>query len=102
MKIEVSGIHHYELSDADREAVTQRFQRVAEQVSELAVLDVQLFEEANPRITKEKMVCEATLTLKGATIRATEAQPEMIHAIHQCAEDIRRQVTKHNEKLRGR
>ena len=57
---------------------------------------MELLEERNPRIT-DKMVAEATLRLKGMTLRAKEATPEMLHSIHQLAEDIRRQVKKHRE-----
>jgi putative sigma-54 modulation protein len=47
-------------------------------------------------------VAEATLFLKGVTLRAHEASPEMLHSIHEMAEDIRRQVKKHREKRRKR
>jgi putative sigma-54 modulation protein len=48
------------------------------------------------------MVAEATLALKGVTLRATESSPEMLHSIHELAEDIRRQVKRHREKRRKR
>jgi putative sigma-54 modulation protein len=48
------------------------------------------------------MVAEATLGLKGVTLRASEASPDMLHSIHELAEDIRRQVKKHREKRRKR
>ena len=90
-------------SEADelREAVIQRFARVGKQVSELATLEVELCEEKNPRIS-DRMVAEATLGLKGVTLRAKEASPDMLHSIHELAEDIRRQVKKHREKRRKR
>lgn len=100
MRIEVSG-RHMEVTDDLREAVIQRFARVGKQVSELATLEVQLREEKNPRIS-DRMVAEATLHLKGVTLRAKEASPDMLHSIHELAEDIRRQVKKHREKRRKR
>ena len=100
MRIEVRGTN-VEVTDELREAVIQRFARVGKQVSGLATLEVELTEERNPRIT-DKMVAEATLRLKGKTLRAKEAHPEMLHAIHHLAEDIRRQVKKHREMRRKR
>ena len=81
--------------------VTKRFRRVGRQVSELATLDVEIYEERNPSIA-DSQVAEATLRLKGVTLRAREASPEMVHTIHALAEDIRRQVKKHRELRRKR
>jgi putative sigma-54 modulation protein len=100
VRIEVRG-KNVEITDEVREAVIQRFARVGKQVSELATLDVELCEERNPRIA-DRMVAEATLGLKGVTLRAKEASPDMLHSIHELAEDIRRQVKKHRDKRRKR
>jgi putative sigma-54 modulation protein len=100
MRIEVRG-RNVEVSDELRDAVISRFKRVGKQVSELATLEVELQEERNPRI-KDKEVAEATLYLKGVTLRAKESSPDMLHSIHELAEDIRRQVKKHREKRRAR
>jgi putative sigma-54 modulation protein len=100
MRIEVRG-RNVEVSDELRDAVISRFKRVGKQVSELATLEVELQEERNPRI-KDKEVAEATLYLKGVTLRAKESTPDMLHSIHELAEDIRRQVKKHREKRRAR
>ena len=62
---------------------------------------MELCEERNPPIADRK-VAEATLQLKGVTLRAKEASPDMLHSIHELAEDIRRQVKKHREKRRKR
>ena len=100
MRIEVRG-RNVEVTDELREAVIQRFARVGKQVSELATLEVELSEETNPRISDSE-VAEATLHLKGVTLRAREASPDMLHSIHEMAEDIRRQVKRHREKRRKR
>ena len=100
MRIEIRGVN-VEVSDELREAVASRFRRVGKQVSDLAILEVELREERNPRIA-DRMVAEATLALKGVTLRAKEASPEMLHSIHELAEDIRRQVKRHREKRRKR
>ena len=100
MRIDVRG-RNVEVTDEVRDAVVSRFKRVGKQVSELAHLEVELQVERNPRIS-DRMVAEATLYLKGVTLRATEASPDMLHSIHELAEDIRRQVKKHREKRRAR
>jgi putative sigma-54 modulation protein len=100
MRIEVRG-KNIEVTDELHEAVIQRFARVGKQVSELATLEVELSEEKNPRIA-DRMIAEATLGLKGVTLRAREASPDMLHSIHEIAEDIRRQVKKHRDKRRKR
>ena len=100
MRIDVRG-RNVEVTDELREHVLKRFRRVGKQVSELAILDVELHEERNPSIA-DSQVAEATLQLKGKTLRATEASPEMTHTIHELAEDIRRQVKRHREKRRKR
>ena len=100
MRIEVQG-RNVEVTDELRDAVVSRFKRVGKQVSELAALEILLREEKNPRIT-DRMVAEATLRLKGVTLHAEEASPEMLHSIHEAAEDVRRQVKKNRELRRGR
>jgi putative sigma-54 modulation protein len=100
VRIEVRG-RKLEITDELREAVFTRFARVGKQVSDQAILEVELREEQNPRIA-DRMVAEATLRLKGITLHASEASPDMLHSIHELAEDIRRQVKKHREKRRKR
>lgn len=100
MRIDIRG-RNVEVDEELREQVRKRFQRVGRQVSELATLDVEIYEERNPSIA-ESQVAEATLRLKGVTLRAREASPEMMHTIHELAEDIRRQVKKHRELRRKR
>jgi putative sigma-54 modulation protein len=100
MRIEIRG-RNVDVDDDLREMVRKRFQRLGRQVSELATLDVELSEERNPRIA-DKQVAEATLYLKGVTLRARECSPEMIHSIRELADDVRRQVKKHRELRRKR
>jgi putative sigma-54 modulation protein len=100
MRIEIRG-RNVEVTEELREHIVKRFRRVGKQVSDLAVLDVELSEERNPAIS-DNQVAEATLHLKGVTLRAREASPEMMHTIHELAEDIRRQVKRHREKRRKR
>jgi putative sigma-54 modulation protein len=100
VRIEIKG-RNTEVTDEIRERVAKRFARVARQVSDLAQLEVILREEKNPAIS-DRFVAEANLHLKGKTLHAEEASPEMLHSIHELAEDIRRQVKRHREKRRAR
>ena len=100
MRIEVRG-RNTEVTDELRRHVEKRFARIGKQVSELAVLEVELREERNPSIADSE-VAEATLHLTRATLRAREASPEMLHSIHVLAEDLRRQVKRHRDKRRKR
>jgi putative sigma-54 modulation protein len=100
MQIEVKG-RNTQVTDELREYVEKRFRKVANQVSELARLEIELKEERNPAIP-DCMVAEATLTLKGVTLRARDAARDLRHAINLCEEELSRQVKRHREKRRGR
>ncbi|OLE37347.1 MAG: ribosomal subunit interface protein [Actinobacteria bacterium 13_1_20CM_3_68_9] len=100
MRIEVRG-RNVEVTSQLRGHVEKRFARIGRQVSELAVLEVELSEERNPSIA-DSQVAQATLHLKRVTLRARETSPEMLHSIHALAEDLRRQVKRHRDKRRKR
>src|ERR1700754_1206312 len=100
MQIEVKG-RNTPVNDELREYVERRFQKVAKQVSELARLEIELKEEKNPAIA-DNMVAEATLSLKGVTLRARDNARDLRHAINLCEEELSRQVKRHREKRRGR
>jgi putative sigma-54 modulation protein len=100
VRIEVKG-RHTDVTDELRRQVEKRFARLGRQVSNFASLEVELSEERNPSITASQ-VAEATPRLKGVTLRAREASPEMLHSIHEVAEDLRRQVKRHRERRRKR
>ena len=100
MKIEVKG-RNFAVTDEIREKIEKRFEKVGKQVSELATLDIELSEERNPSI-REKCVAEATLYLKGATLRAKDASESMTHTVNLVADELARQVKRHRDKRRGR
>jgi putative sigma-54 modulation protein len=89
------------VSDGVRDHVARRFEKVGKQVSELAELEVEISEERNPAIP-EGQVAEATLHLKGVTLRSREASRDVLHAINQTADDLARQVKRHRDKRRRR
>ncbi len=100
MRIEVKG-RNLPVSEDLKEHVAKRFRMVSKQVSELAELELEVWEERNPAIAESK-VAEATLHLKGATLRARSASRELKNAIITVSEDIEVQVKRHLEKRRGR
>jgi putative sigma-54 modulation protein len=100
MRIEVKG-RNLTVSDELREQVTRRFARVDKQVSELAVLEVELTEERNPA-NPDCHVAEATLHLKGVTLRSRDASRDMGHAVSLIADEMARQVKRHRDKRRKR
>ena len=100
MRIEIKG-RKVAVDDELRERVEKRFAKVDRQVSALAQLALELREERNPSI-RDSQVAEATLYLKGVTLRAREAADTMNHAINEVAEDLARQVKRHRDKRRRR
>ncbi len=100
MRISVKG-RNLAVSDELRDHVERRFSKVARQVSELAELEVEVFEERNPAIA-DSQVAEATLHLKRVTLRARDASPEIVHSINLVADELAKQVKRHREKRRGR
>lgn len=100
MRIEVKG-RNVPVTDELREHVTKRFRKVARQVSDLAELEVEVFEERNPAIA-DSQVAEATLHLKGVTLRARDASPEIMHSVNLCADELAVQVKRHRDKRRKR
>ena len=100
MRIEVKG-RNLQVTDELRECVERRFEKVGKQVSELAVLEVELFAERNPA-NPEGRVAEATLHLKGTTLRDKNASRDSRHSINLVAEELARQVKRHRDKRRRR
>lgn len=100
MRIEVKG-RHTSVTQAQQEQIERRFRKISRQVSELAQLEVELVEEHNPSIA-EPQIAEATLYLKGVTLRARATATDMSHAINCCEEQMFKQVKRHRDKRRKR
>src|SRR5437588_4566407 len=100
MRIEVKG-RNLAVTEDLKKHVEKRFRKVARQVSELAELEVEVFEERNPAIA-DSHVAEATLHLKGVTLRARDASPDVIHSINMVSDEIAVQVKRHRDKRRKR
>src|SRR5437868_9554002 len=100
MRIEVKG-RNLPVSDELREHVARRFDKIARQVSEFAELEIEVREERNPRVA-DCQVAEATLHLKGVTLRARNASPDIVHSVNLVSDELARQVKRHRDKRRRR
>jgi putative sigma-54 modulation protein len=100
MQIDIKG-RNVPVTDELRARMERRSSKISRQVSELARMEVEIYEERNPSIA-DREVAEATLYLKGATLRARDASPEMDHSLKLVAIELARQVKRRRDKLRHR
>jgi putative sigma-54 modulation protein len=100
MQIEVKG-RNVSVTEDLREHVEKRFAKVSRQVSDLARLEIEIRHERNPAIPDGQVV-EATLFLKGVTLRAHDASRDFKHSLSLCEEELSRQVKRHRDKRRKR
>jgi putative sigma-54 modulation protein len=100
MQIDIKG-RNVPVTVDMRTHVERRLNKVARQVSDLARLEIEIFKEPNPRVANCH-VAEATLYLKGVTLRAGDASPEMLHSLNLMCDELARQVKRHRDKLRHR
>ena len=98
MRIEVKG-RNLQVTEELRESVERRMDKIGKQVSELAVLEVEIEDTRTPT---DPVTAEATLQLKGTTLRAKSAAEDAKHAINLVSDDLARQVKRHRDKRRGR
>jgi putative sigma-54 modulation protein len=90
MELHVKG-KNLEVSDAIRSYAERKMRKLDKQMSKLARVEVELTVEKNPSIA-ENQVAEATVWLKGHTLRAREATRDMKASIDELSEKLLRQV----------
>ena len=100
MQIDIKG-RNVPVTDEIRAHAERRLNKVARQVSDLARLEIEIFKEPNPRVS-DCHVAEGTLYLKGVTLRAQDASPELLHSLNLMVDELARQVKRHRDKLRHR
>ena len=100
MQIDIKG-RNVPVTDELRMHAEHRLRKVSRQVSDLARLEIEIFQERNPRVA-DSQVAEATLYLKGVTLRARDASPEMFRSMNLMVDELARQVKRHRDKLRHR
>ena len=100
MQIDIKG-RNVQVTDELRTHAERRLAKISRQVSDLAQLEIEMRKEPNPRVADSQGV-EATLYLKGVTLRAREASREMGHSLNLVIDELARQVKRHRDKLRHR
>jgi putative sigma-54 modulation protein len=102
MQIDVKG-RNIPVTDELREHVRRRFATVEKQVPWMSArLEIEFSQERNPAIA-ESHVAEATLYLKGVTLRARDCSArDFEHALNLCSHELTRQVKRHRDKRRHR
>jgi putative sigma-54 modulation protein len=101
MQIEIKSRNGIVITDELRAHVTKRFEKVDRMVSDLARLELELMDESNPKIANHFCV-DATLYLKGKTLRACDSSFDLKHALHEVSDELSRQVDKVTAKRRAR
>jgi putative sigma-54 modulation protein len=100
MQIEMKG-RNIPVPDDLRRHAEDRLRKVSRQVSKFARLEIELLQERNPRVADREVV-EATLYLKGITLRARDASPQMLHSLNLVVDELARQVKRHRDRRRRR
>jgi len=90
MELSVKG-KNLEVSDSIRKYAERKIGRLDKHVSKLARIELELAVEKNPSIS-ENQVAEATVWLKGHTLRAREASRDMKASIDELSAKLLRQV----------
>ena len=96
MQLQVKG-KNLEVNDSIRSYVERKLQKLDRRVHELTQVEIELAVEKNPSIA-ESQVAEATVHLKGQTLRAREAAHDMKAAIDELADKLVRQVKDIHDK----
>ena len=96
MQLQVKG-KNLDVSDSIRSYAEQKLRKLDRQLHPLTVVEVELAVERNPSIAANQ-VAEATIWLKGHTLRAREASRDMKAAIDELTEKLLRQVKSERDK----
>jgi putative sigma-54 modulation protein len=101
MQLHVKG-KNLEVNDSIRSYVERRLQKLDRRVHELTEVEIELAVERNPSIA-ESQVAEATVHLKGHTLRVRETATDMKAAVDQLVDKLVRQVkVLHDKRVGGR
>lgn len=96
MELQVKG-KNLQVSDAIRSYAERKLSKLDKQVSKLVRVELELAVEKNPSIAANQ-VAEATVWLKGHTLRAREATRDMKLSIDELTEKLLRQVKDERER----
>ena len=100
MQLDVKG-KNLEVSDAIRSYAERKFAKLDKQLHALTRVEVELAVERNPSVAANQ-VAEATVWLKGRTLRAREASRDMKASIDELTEKLPRQVRDDGDKKKSK
>ncbi|ROR29757.1 ribosome hibernation-promoting factor, HPF/YfiA family [Inmirania thermothiophila] len=95
MQINVTG-HHVEVTEALRNYVLEKFERLERHFDHVTNVHVIL------SVEKTRQKAEATVHVSGAQLFAEAVEEDLYAAIDVLADRLDRQILKHKEKLNGR
>jgi putative sigma-54 modulation protein len=96
MQLQVKG-KNLEVSDSIRSYAERKLGKLDRQISKLARVEVELQVEKNPSIAANQ-IAEATVWLKGHTLRARESSRDMKASIDELTAKLLRQVKDERER----
>ena len=99
MQLNVKG-KNLEVSDSIRSYAERKLAKLDKQLSDLVRVEVELAVERNPSIAANQ-TAEATVWLKGHTLRARESSPDMKASIDELTDKLLRQVKDERDKRAG-
>jgi len=100
MQLHVKG-KNLEVNESIRSYAERKLQKLDRRVHESTRVEIELAVEKNPSIA-ESQVAEATVHLKGHTLRARETARDMKAAIDELVDKLVRQVKDIHDKRVGR
>ena len=101
MELHVKG-KNLEVNESIRSYAERKLSKLERRVHETTRVELELAVEKNPAIA-DSQVAEATVHLKGRTLRAREAATDMKAAIDELADKLVRQIRDgHDKKIHGR
>ena len=101
MQLHVKG-KNLEVSDSIRSYAERKLAKLDKHVHSTTRIEVELAVERNPSVAANQ-IAEATVWLKGHTLRAREATRDMKASIDELVEKLARQIDdEHDKKVRKR
>ena len=101
MRLHVKG-KNLEVNDSIRSYAERKLRKLERRVHDTTRVELELAVEKNPSIA-DSQVAEATVHVKGRTLRAREAAADMKAAIDELADKLVRQIgDRHDKRVSGR
>ncbi len=101
MQLHVKG-KNLEVNESIRSYAERKLRKLERRVHDSTRVEVELAVEKNPSIA-ESQVAEATVHVKGRTLRARESARDMKAAIDELADKVIRQIDdRHEKRVHGR